>query len=202
MDSAEERVLLRKASGGDIRAFEALVAAYEKVLYNLAFRLTGNKEDAMDVVQDVFLKAYQALPRFRGDSKFSTWLYRVCVNASMDVLRMRKKGASLSLDGVPAGESLLRRSDDSGVSTEVHVETRVLAQSAMAALSRLDPAQRAVIVLCDMQGHSYQEISEILGISVGTVKSRLHRARQALREAWFLEQLSSTSVQQDERGDL
>ena len=80
----DEAILIGRASKGDSDAFETLVITYEKGVYNLAFRLVGDREDAMDITQDVFLKAYQALPRFRGDSRFSTWIYRVCVNASLD----------------------------------------------------------------------------------------------------------------------
>ena len=183
MAIADEQFLIQRASRGDASAFETLVTTYEKGVYNLAFRLVGDREDAMDITQDVFLKAYQALPRFRGDSRFSTWIYRVCVNASLDHLRKKQKQPSYSLDEPLAikESSVTREVADESENVEDSVEIKFLSTDILRALRDLDPAHRAIILLCDVQGYSYQEIADILGLSMGTVKSRLHRARNMVR---------------------
>jgi len=200
----DEEILIQKASKGDSGAFETLVVTYEKGVYNLAFRLVGDREDAMDIVQEVFLKAYQALPRFRGDSRFSTWIYRVCVNASLDHLRKKQKQASYSLDEPLAlkESSVTREVADENENVEDSVEVKFLSSDVLATLNSLDPAHRAIIVLSDVQGYSYQEIADILGLSMGTVKSRLHRARNMVRKLLPPEQFIASSVKYDERREL
>ncbi len=204
MAAADEEVLIRKASKGDAGAFETLVATYEKGVYNLALRLVGDREDAMDIVQDVFLKAYQALPRFRGDSRFSTWIYRVCVNASLDHLRKKQKQPTYSLDEPLAlkESSVTREVADEKENVEESVETKFISNDVLMALKGIDPAHRAIVVLSDVRGYSYQEIADILGLSMGTVKSRLHRARNMVRRLLPPEQFKGSSVQYDERRDL
>lgn len=200
----DEEILIRKASKGDSSAFETLVVTYEKGVYNLAFRLVGDREDAMDITQDVFLKAFQALPRFRGDSRFSTWIYRVCVNASLDHLRKKQKQPSRSLDEPLAlkESSVTREVADENENVEDSVEVKFLSSDVMATLKELDPAHRAIILLSDVQGYSYQEIADILGLSMGTVKSRLHRARNMVRKLLPAEQFTASSVKYDERREL
>jgi len=200
----DEAILIGRASKGDSDAFETLVITYEKGVYNLAFRLVGDREDAMDITQDVFLKAYQALPRFRGDSRFSTWIYRVCVNASLDYLRKKQKQASVSLDEpLSLKESSVKREiADSGGNVEDSVEMKLMGSAVLSALKHLDPAQKAIILLADVQGHTYQEIADMLKLSMGTVKSRLHRARSTVRKVLPPEQFPASSVKCDERRDL
>ncbi len=200
----EEAVLIQRASKGDTGAFETLVLTYEKGVYNLAFRLVSDREDAMDITQDVFLKAYQALPRFRGDSRFSTWIYRVCVNASLDHLRKKQKMASYSLDEPLSFKesSVTREIEDENEDVQGSVETRFLGQAVLSTLKDLNPAHRVIILLSDVQGYSYQEIADILGLSMGTVKSRLHRARNMVRKLLPSEQFAASSVKCDERRDL
>lgn len=201
MDFAEEQALIDKASKGDGDAFEVLVSRYEKNVYSLAHRLVSDREDAMDITQDVFLKAYQALPRFRGESKFSTWIHRVCVNASLDHLRKKQKFPAYSLDEPvsPRESSLRREVEDEEGNVEDAVEVRDLGQTVCSALDDLEPDHKVVITLCDIQGYSYQEISDMLGISMGTVKSRLHRARNTVRKLLPKEHFSAPSVKSDER---
>ncbi len=203
MTLPNEQSIIKKASKGDISAFEALVEAYETRLYNTAFRMVSNSEDAMDIVQEVFLKVYQALPDFRGDSKFSTWVYRVCVNASLDHLRKRGKTKIYSLDApvVLSDSEVQRQVEDSGESTEDLVETRFLGEKVLEVLSDLDSHYRVVLVLCDIQGYSYQEISDILEVSLGTVKSRIHRARNIVRKLVKAEQFLPSYVKKGERTD-
>ena len=204
MALVDEEILIQRASKGDSGAFETLVVTYEKGVYNLAFRLVGDREDAMDIVQEVFLKAYQALPRFRGDSRFSTWIYRVCVNASLDHLRKKQKQPSYSLDEPLAlkESSVTREVADENQNVEDSVEVKFMSSDVLATLKNLDPAHRAIILLSDVQGYSYQEIADILGLSMGTVKSRLHRARNMVRKLLPSEQFGTSSVKYDERREL
>ncbi|HHY75684.1 MAG TPA: sigma-70 family RNA polymerase sigma factor [Firmicutes bacterium] len=201
MGFADEQVLVDRASRGDGDAFEVLVSRYERNVYSLAYRLVGDREDALDVVQDVFLKAYQALPKFRGESKFSTWIHRVCVNASLDYLRKKQKLPAYSLDEpLSLKDSAVNRDveDESG-DVEAEVEVRDLGEAVCSVLKYLEVDHRVVITLYDIQGYSYQEISDMLGISIGTVKSRLHRARNAVRRLLPKEHFSAPAVKHDER---
>lgn len=204
MALSDEETLIRSASRGDARAFENLVATYEKSVFNLAFRLVSDREDAMDIVQDVFLKAYQALPKFRGDSRFSTWIYRVCVNASLDHLRRKQRTTSYSLDEPLSfrESSVTRQVEDESENVADSVETKFLGQAVLAVLRDLDPAHRVIILLSDVQGYTYQEIADILGLSMGTVKSRLHRARNMVRRLLPQEQFPIADVKPGERRDL
>jgi RNA polymerase sigma-70 factor (ECF subfamily) len=201
LDFADEQVLVEKASRGDGDAFEVLVSRCERNVYSLAYRLVSDREDAMDIVQDVFLKAYQALPKFRGESKFSTWIHRVCVNASLDYLRKKQKLPVYSLDEPLSlrESSVTRDVEDESGDVETKVETRDLSEAVFAALKNLEIDHRVVITLCDIQGYSYQEISDMLGLSIGTVKSRLHRARNAVRKLLPKEHFSAPPVKHDER---
>lgn len=200
----DEEILIRNASRGDASAFETLVVTYEKGVFNLALRLVSDREDAMDITQEVFLKAYQALPKFRGDSRFSTWIYRVCVNASLDHLRRKQKMTSYSLDEPLSFKesSVTREIEDESDSIEDSVEIKFLGQAVLDVLRDLDAAHRVIILLSDVQGYTYQEIAEILGLSMGTVKSRLHRARNMVRRLLPQEQFVKGNVKPDERRDL
>ncbi len=205
MIEKDEMTLVKRASKGDETAFEALVARYEKTVYNLAFRMVPDREDAMDIAQEVFLKVYQGLSGFKGDSRFSTWIYRIGVNASLDFLRKRQKMRTYSLDEpLDLGESQVTREIGGEVRVEDVVEDLSLSQKAFGYIQQLDPSYRSVIVLCDIQGHTYKEIAGILGISMGTVKSRLHRARHMVKTMMLgehQEHFEGESVKNDERGN-
>jgi RNA polymerase sigma-70 factor (ECF subfamily) len=170
--SAEDELIAR-SRGGDTRAFDLLVETYQDRVYDLAYRITGHHADAQDAAQDAFVKAYLALRAFRSDASFLTWLHRIAVNAALDAIRRRPPTKSDVAD--PAGASC-----DPLADRAERVETRERIHRAIAAL----PAeQRAVIVLRDVQGWSYEEIAAIVEIPVGTVRSRLARGREALRSA-------------------
>ncbi|MHB9146415.1 MAG: sigma-70 family RNA polymerase sigma factor [Symbiobacteriia bacterium] len=181
----DEGALVARACQGEVEAFEQLVAAYERKVYNLAYRLTGSPDDAADVAQEALLKVYTSLPEFRGDSSFSTWLYRVVSNTCLDELRRRKRQRAVSLDQpltLVDGEDLSRQwADDSDGPEEIltRKEQRALVQQA---ITLLDEEHRVIIVMRDIQGLSYQEVADSLGLSLGTVKSRLNRARAALQK--------------------
>lgn len=175
-----EKDLVRRAKRGDISAFEDLISGYEKKVYNTAYRFFNNAEDAMDVSQEIFIKVFTSLRRFREDSSFSTWLYRIAVNTCIDFLRKKRE------DVLPIKEEIVM--DDKtklGFQTELpeeFVEKQEAKQAIMKAISTLPEEQRICIILRDVQGFSYTEISDILSCSLGTVKSRLFRGRRALKE--------------------
>jgi RNA polymerase sigma-70 factor (ECF subfamily) len=174
----EERELLRRAKAGDQAAFERLVERYEKPVYHQALRLLNHGEDAADVTQEVFFKAWRGLERFQGDCAFSTWLYRLTDNAAIDLLRREKKRrGDASLDDDQGWDAALA---DPAPTPERALEGRELERAVADGLARLSPEHRRVLVLREINGLSYDEIAAALGLSPGTVKSRLARARLAL----------------------
>jgi RNA polymerase sigma-70 factor (ECF subfamily) len=181
--------LVARAKAGDRTAFDGLVEAYAPRIYNIALRITGSRDEAQDCVQDAFVRAFSALRRFRGEAAFSTWLYRVAVNVANDACRRLKSQPMLaselagpgSDDPVPdlGGMSHGRHGADGPDEQLARAQRRDLV---LTAIRSLPEHHRAVIVLCDLQGLSYQEVAEVTGTRVGTVKSRLSRARLALKE--------------------
>ena len=201
----QERRLITLSQQGEVAAFEELVEEYQGRIYNLAFRMLGNSEDALDVCQESFLKAYKALPRFRGDSSFSTWLYRIAQNVCLDALRRRNRQITFSLDEDLETEDGMMPRQFSGdlpdpEETVVHRELQHVVDQALSALSE---DHRQIIVLRDFDGCSYEEIADILDIELGTVKSRLYRARSALHRLLEpMELFREFRVNRDEgRGD-
>ena len=182
----EDALLVKRAQDGDMDAFEDLVKKYEARAFSIASRMLAYSEDAKDAAQDAFLKAYRSLKNFRGDSKFSTWFYRIINNVCLDYLRRRDR-RELSLDyesGVEDGETIsMEIPSDIDVETVVEDgEFRFLVQKA---INSLPSRHRIMIVMRDVQDLSYMEISELLGLPEGTVKSRLNRARGYLRTAFL-----------------
>lgn len=194
--------LARAAAKGDIDAFETLLGLYQNKVYGLALRMCGSEEDAWDVAQEAFLAAWRALPGFRGESGFSTWLYRLTANAAIDCLRREKKRrGELSIEGGELPLSL----PDAGPSPQEATEGGELRAAVNAALARLTDQHRTVLILRELQELSYEEIAGALGLDLGTVKSRISRARKALRKI-LLEDgnlsgyLPSKDTEQSERG--
>ncbi len=185
MTLPEDRVLIERSRSGDREAFDELVRRYEKQAYNLAYRLTGNYDDASDVVVEAFVRAYQGLHTFRGDAHFATWLYRVVLNTFYDT-RKRAKGAqyTISLEEQMEldGDTLTRQIEDTAPGPEELVEQQEREQVLQRAIAQLPPERRVLIVLYHFESLSYEEIAQVLKLPVGTVKSRLNRARLALRE--------------------
>lgn len=180
---SSEKALVQKAKAGDRDAFAALVSAYEGKIYNLALRYLGNREDAMDASQEVFLRVFRFLPGFQEESGFSTWIYRIGVNVCKDMLAKRAKRGELSLE-LPDEEEDYRTTEvaDSRYDPEAIVEQADLRESLAEAIGQLPQQQREMIVLRDIQGLSYEEIGQVLSLESGTVKSRLSRARENLRK--------------------
>ena len=179
--AASERDLVARAKKGDVRAFEALIAGHRERVYQFALTCVKNPSEAEDLAQEALIKAFRGLGSFREDASFSTWLFRIVKNAFLDDIKSRagkEQAQTAPIDDepdLPSGadtperEALRRASDD----------------AVQAALAELPPDFRVVVTLFDVQGFSYEEISEVLSIPVGTVKSRLSRGREALRELLF-----------------
>ena len=174
-----EKVLLQRARKGEMAAFEALVSAYERRVYSLALRSTGSEQDAADVTQEVFFRAYRALDTFRGDSGFSTWLYRITMNLCVDLARKNSAPPPASLDEEQSAEISETRG---GYQPETALETNELRRELDTALSLISEEHRRIVLLRDVGGMSYADIAAALDLEVGTVKSRLARARAALRK--------------------
>jgi RNA polymerase sigma-70 factor (ECF subfamily) len=180
----DEEGLVARAQAGDAQAFAELVERYERKIYRLARHITGNDEDAEDVLQETFLKAYENLPGFQGQSKFYTWLVRIAVNEALMKLRRRKAGKMVSLDEtIDTGEETMAREiavwEDNPEEQYSREELRRILEEAIEALP---PLYRTVFVLRDVDELSTEETALALGISVPAVKSRLLRARLQLRD--------------------
>lgn len=172
-----EKVLLQRAKKGEMAAFESLVTAYERRVYSLALRSTGSEADAADITQEVFLRAYRSLDTFRGESGFSTWLYRITVNLCVDLAR--KNNPAESLDDEQALEAPETRG---AYQPETALANSELRRELDAALSLVSEEHRKIVILRDVAGMSYADIAAALELEEGTVKPRLARARAALRK--------------------
>jgi RNA polymerase sigma-70 factor (ECF subfamily) len=187
----EEAAWIRRIQAGDLAPFGELVRRYQDRIYNTCWRICGHAEDARDLTQDAFLKALDCIGEFGGRSAFYTWLFRVAVNLAISHRRRSRNRMVLSLDGSPDGHDP-QQSQALRLSQHVRelrqaqpdelAEQREMQARAVAALDLLDDDFRTVLVLRDMEGFDYEEIAAILEVPRGTIKSRLHRARLALRE--------------------
>ncbi len=176
-----EMELVRAAQKGDDSAFEELMRIYEKKVYHLALRMCGNQDDAYEISQEAFLSAWKGLKFFRGESSFSTWIYRLTSNAAIDFLRREKRqggGESYSLDD----EDTYIEPVDPAPTPQQHAERSELRQALAAGLEKLSPEHRQVLLLRELQGLSYEEIADALELDLGTVKSRIARGREKLRK--------------------
>ena len=179
--SADDRGLIAASLEGDTAAFGELVRRYQDRLYNTVYRLLDNADDAQDVVQDAFVNAYQSLEGFKGDSQFFTWLYRIAVNTAISL--KRKQRVTLSINAGRNGEHGIEPLDGSEYSRPGQgLERAEEERRVQEALNRLSPEHRMVLILKDMEGQKYETMAEILQVPIGTIRSRLHRARAELRE--------------------
>ena len=170
--------LIQQCLAGDKTAYEKLVLKYQDRLYNTMSRIAENNEDALDVVQETFLQAYLRLASFRQSSKFYTWVYRIAFNLAMGLRRKRKPNLSVETMFDEAGDE---PTDDS-ITPLDRIGNEEMSKILWAAIDRLHDEYRSVIVLREIEGCSYEEISQILDLPVGTVRSRLHRARNLLKD--------------------
>ena len=181
MTREQEAAIVRKVLGGDANAFETLVLEYEKNVYNIALRMTGNSEDAADMTQEAFIKAYNSLQSFRGDSKFSVWLYRIVSNVCLDFLRSknRRPTVSLSVEDDDGEDAQLDVADESQ-SPELLLDRKLTRDSVRRGLDSLPPDYRQILLLREIQGLSYDEIAQALSLEVGTVKSIKKKKKKRL----------------------
>ncbi|HEX5483856.1 MAG TPA: sigma-70 family RNA polymerase sigma factor [Terriglobia bacterium] len=179
-----ESELVAGAKAGNQEAFESLVGLYERKIYRLALRLTGNAEDAEDVLQETFLKAYEHLPDFRQDSRFYTWLVRIAVNEGLMKLRKRRSDRSEPLEDAvdEDGQVMPREFRDWKPNPEQQVGQEEMEAILLRAAEALPPSLRAVFFLRDVEELSTEETAEMLNLTAGAVKARLFRARLQLRE--------------------
>jgi RNA polymerase sigma-70 factor, ECF subfamily len=179
----DDAVLVERVRGGDVAAFEPLVEKYRQRVYRLAFNVLRNQEDAWDVAQDAFIKAYRALPSFRGQSKFYTWLFRIVMNVAHDKARQRgAQGRAFGTERVTE-EEWERTMPDPGEDPGAAAARAEQRARITKALETLPEHHRAIIMLSDLEGLSYREIADVLNIPMGTVMSRLHHARKRLKTA-------------------
>ena len=178
----DEKALIDAARQGDVGSFNQLVLSYQSMVYNFAYRILGDRHAAADATQDAFISAFKAIGKFRGGS-FKAWLLRIVTNACYDQLRRKQRQPSTSLDALlvldPAPTQSLT---DSRESPEEYTVRQDLSRAIQVGIGTLPPEQRITLVLADVQGFSYQEIAGVTGVSLGTVKSRLSRARGKMRD--------------------
>lgn len=181
MTAEEEQGLIRRVRSGEASAFEPLLTAYEKGVYTLCLRMVKNPVDAEDLAQECFLKAYRGLSAYRGESRFSVWLYRIASNLCLDFLRQQKRRPTVPLQTADEdGEERETEIPDERFQPERLLEQKLMGESLRLALDTLPPEFRQVLLLRELQGLSYEEIGAVTGLESGTVKSRIFRARKKL----------------------
>lgn len=178
----EDASLVCACQRGDVDAFGLLVERHQKKMINVAYRMTGNYDEAFDIVQDAFLSAYRAIGQFRAEARFSTWLCGIVLNAAKTRLKRAKDHPILSLDD-PAGPSgpLVARAAAGGASALEVLERKEIQAAVRHCIGTLGEEYREVMVLRDTLGYAYEEIRAMLGVPEGTIKSRLFRAREAVK---------------------
>ncbi|MCX8053080.1 MAG: sigma-70 family RNA polymerase sigma factor [Armatimonadetes bacterium] len=184
IDQFDERVIIERCKAGETSAFDELVRRYEKRVFNCALRITGNYNDAADVAQEAFIRAFHSIQTFRGDAKFATWIYRIVTNVYLDERKRSKAHRTTSLDEAIELEenSVTRQIEDGAPTPDEVVENKERLRALQKAINSLPDYQRIIVTLYHTQHRSYEEIAEILKLPIGTVKSRLNRARLALAE--------------------
>ncbi len=187
-----EKDLILLSMQGETQAFEKLVMEYQTKIYTLCYRYMGNEEDAYDMAQEAFIKAYRSLDSFKGKSSFGTWLYRVATNICLDELRRRKRRVITVSMHEPLGtfdSEVEKEFADVRPTVEALYEQKELSLYIQTVLDNMKPEHKTVIILRDMMGLSYEEISGVLNCSTGTVKSRLSRARTIFRKKFIKREL-------------
>ncbi len=179
-----EQDLIKSAQAGNAVAFEQLIAEHQKRIFSIAYRIAGNQEDASDMAQEVLIKIFRNLKNFRGDSKFSTWLYRVATTTCLDEQKKMRRHTAYSLDETLETEdgNVAPEPVDTGPTPEESLERKAMRQAIHQAIGKLKEEHKKVILLREVQGLSYEEIAQVLNCSEGTVKSRINRARDQLKK--------------------
>jgi RNA polymerase sigma-70 factor (ECF subfamily) len=182
-EASSDWVIVERVQGGDVAAFDQLILKYRERVYAMVYNMTSNREDAADLTQDAFIKAFQSINRFQGQSSFFTWLYRIALNSSLTHIRRNKLRSFFSFDKVhedtKVSEVINQLTDKRDVEREVFVGE--LQEKLNEAMQKLSIPHRTVVTLFEIDGLSHEEIAEIMDCSVGTVRSRLHYAKQLLQ---------------------
>jgi RNA polymerase sigma-70 factor (ECF subfamily) len=182
-ESADERKLVKRAKAGAMEAYDELVRLYQERIYATIYHMTANHEDANDLTQETFIKAFQALKSFKGDSSFFTWLYRIAVNKTINFLKQRRNKTHMSLNDLDLNAEhdpdMIALISDKTPRREVNLSE--LQEKLNAAMQKLSEIHRLVVTLHDVQGLSHEEIGKIMDCNTGTVRSRLFYARQQLQ---------------------
>lgn len=183
-EADEDWSIVRRVQEGDVAAFDLLTVKYRNRIYGVVYNLTSNREDASDLTQDAFIKAFQSIQRFQGQSSFFTWLYRIAINSTLSHLRKNRVRSFFSLERINTEEPVSREliaalTDKTGADRETF--TRELQEKLNEAMQKLSINHRTVVTLFEIDGLSHQEIAEVMNCSVGTVRSRLHYAKQLLQ---------------------
>ncbi len=182
---ASEIDLVEKSQQGNIEAFEKLISAYQKKVFNIALRMTGNQDDASDISQEVFIKIFKSIGSFKKQSAFSTWVYKITINTCRDELRKQKnKRNTISIDeGICLEDNKVERQIESNDPTpELMAEKHEIEKLLKEAIFQLSEDYKEVIILRDIQGFSYSDIAKMIDCPEGTVKSRINRARSMLKD--------------------
>ncbi len=176
--------IVRRVQAGDVAAFDRIVERYRERVFGILYNLTSNREDAADLTQEAFIKAFQSIHRFSGQASFFTWLYRIAVNSTLSHLRKARIRSFFSLERIDSDEPVAKEiiealTDTTGVERDTYV--RELQEKLNDALQKLSIKHRTVVTLFEIDGLSHQEIADVMDCSVGTVRSRLHYAKQLLQ---------------------
>ena len=199
----QDELLIRRAQRGDADAFEQLLLEHQKNVYNLCYRMAGNPDDAMDLSQETFLRAWRCLDQYQFASAFSTWLYRLCSNICIDFLRRRRRQQTVPLTFEDAdGEEQTYAVPDVQPLPEEQVELKLTREILQAAMAQLLPEHRAVLQLRVVNEMSYEQIADVLDIQIGTVKSRLSRARNQLKKILERGNLSRRASSESMEGEV
>jgi RNA polymerase sigma-70 factor (ECF subfamily) len=184
LEADSDMEIVRRVQAGDVAAFDQLILKYRERVFGIVYNMTSNREDASDLTQDAFIKAFQSIQRFGGQSSFFTWLYRIAINSTLSHLRKARLRSFFSLERVNADEPVSKEiidalTDKTGVDRNTFV--RELQEKLNDAMQKLSTKHRTVVTLFEIDGLSHQEIAEVMNCSVGTVRSRLHYAKQLLQ---------------------
>lgn len=184
LSRAEDSILIERIKQGDLSAFDELIARYEKQVYSFAYRMAQNYDDANDIASEAFIKVFQAINKFRGESNFSTWVFRIVTNTYLDKKKRSKAHLNVAIDEyVELDESsVAKQFEDPAPDPLEMMEESERKDIILDAINQLPDYQRIIIDLFHLQGLSYEEIAEVVSLPIGTVKSRLNRARLVLRD--------------------
>jgi RNA polymerase sigma-70 factor (ECF subfamily) len=183
-EADDDLTIVRQVQGGDVAAFDKLILKYRNRIFGVVYHLTSNREDAADLTQDAFIRAFQSIQRFSGQSSFFTWLYRIAINGTLSHLRKNRTRSFFSLEKMDSDEPVSKEiisalTDRTGAERDTYV--RELQEKLNEAMLKLSISHRTVVTLFEIDGLSHQEIAEVMNCSVGTVRSRLHYAKQLLQ---------------------